>query len=156
MLGIRRPRKTRPRLNSPHVTQKRRQRLRLSYAAHYTSPGSYQAVYNASKSFVRSFALALREEQRDSGVTVTTLMPGPTETKFFLRARMLDTKVGASDKDDAAEVARLGYEALMAGKERVVASSLTTKLQGRGSRLLLDSVKARMHRRMAEPGSANK
>jgi len=83
-------------------------------------------------------------------------MPGPTETKFFLRARMLDTKVGASDKDDAAEVARLGYEALMAGKERVVASSLTTKLQGRGSRLLLDSVKARMHRRMAEPGSANK
>src|SRR5215207_7084554 len=76
MLGIRRPRKTRPRLNSPHVTQKRRQRLRLSYAAHYTSPGSYQAVYNASKSFVRSFALALREEQRDSGVTVTTLMAG--------------------------------------------------------------------------------
>jgi len=121
-----------------------------------TMPGSFQAVYNASKSFVQSFALALGEELKDSGVTVTALMPGPTETNFFKRARMLDTKVGASDKDDAAEVARLGYEALMAGKERVVASSLTTKLQARGSRLLPDSVKARMHRRMAEPGSANK
>jgi short-subunit dehydrogenase len=70
-----------------------------------TMPGSFQAVYNASKSFVQSFALALREELRDSGVTVTALMPGPTETNFFQRARTLDTKVGASDKDDAAEVA---------------------------------------------------
>jgi short-subunit dehydrogenase len=118
-----------------------------------TMPGSYQAVYNASKSFVQSFALALRDELRDSNVTITLLMPGPTDTEFFERADMLDTKVGASDKDDPADVARQGYEALMAGDERVVAASLATKLQGRASRLLPDSAKAVMHRRMAKPDS---
>jgi uncharacterized protein len=121
-----------------------------------TMPGSFQAVYNASKSFVQSFALALRNELDDTGVTVTSLMPGPTETEFFERADMLDTKVGTSDKDDPADVARDGFEALMAGKERVVSASLSTKAQGRLGRLMPDSAKAAMHRRMAEPGSAEK
>jgi uncharacterized protein len=121
-----------------------------------TMPGAFQAVYNASKSFVQSFALALRNELKDSGVTVTSLMPGPTETEFFERADMLDTKVGAGDKDDPADVARDGFEALMAGEERVVSASLSTKLQGRGSRFVPDKAKAEMHRRMAEPGSAKK
>jgi short-subunit dehydrogenase len=83
-------------------------------------------------------------------------MPGPTETEFFARADMLDTKVGTGDKDDAADVARDGYEAMMAGKERVVSHSLSTKAQGRGSRFLPDSAKAEMHRRQAEPGTAKK
>jgi short-subunit dehydrogenase len=122
-----------------------------------TMPGPFQAVYNASKSFVQSFALALRNELKDTGVTVTSLMPGPTETEFFERADMLDTKIGASDtKDDPADVARQGFEALMAGEERAVASSLSTKLQARGSRFIPDSAKAELHRRMAEPGSAQK
>jgi uncharacterized protein len=120
-----------------------------------TMPGSFQAVYNASKSFVQSFALALREELKDTNVTVTSLMPGPTETEFFERADMLDTKVGADDKDDPADVAKDGFEALMAGKERVVSHSLQTRIQGRASRLMPDRVKAAMHRRMAEPGSAD-
>jgi uncharacterized protein len=121
-----------------------------------TMPGSFQAVYNASKSFIQSFALALRNELKDSGVTITALMPGPTDTEFFERAEMLDTKVGAGEKDDPAQVAREGFEALMVGDERVVAGSLKTKLQGKGGRLLPDSVKAGMHRQMAEPGSADK
>jgi uncharacterized protein len=119
-------------------------------------PGSFQAVYNASKSFVQSFALALRNELKDTNVTITSLMPGPTETEFFERADMLDTRVGASDKDDPEDVARDGFEALMAGKERVVSASLSTKLQGRGSRFMPDSAKAALHRRMAEPESAKK
>jgi uncharacterized protein len=119
-----------------------------------TMPGAFQAVYNASKSFVQSFALALRNELKDTNVTITSLQPGPTDTEFFERADMLDTKVGAGDKDDPADVARDGFEALMAGDERVVSASLSTKLQGRGSRFLPDSAKAEMHRRMAEPGSA--
>jgi short-subunit dehydrogenase len=81
-------------------------------------------------------------------------MPGPTDTEFFERADMLDTKVGAGDKDDPADVARQGFEAMMAGKDRVVAASLTTKLHGKGSRLLPDAAKAALHRNMAEPGSA--
>jgi uncharacterized protein len=119
-----------------------------------TMPGSFQAVYNASKSFDQSLALALRNELKDTEVTITSLMPGPTDTEFFERADMEDTKVGAGDKDDPEDVARLGFEALMDGKERVVAASANTKLQGRASRLLPDSAKAEMHRKMAEPGSA--
>jgi short-subunit dehydrogenase len=118
-----------------------------------TMPGAFQAVYNASKSFVHSFALALRNELKDTGVTVTSLIPGPTDTEFFERAEMTDTKVGTEEKDDPADVARDGFEALMAGDERVVSASLKTKLQGRASRLMPDSVKAEMHRQMAEPGS---
>jgi short-subunit dehydrogenase len=122
-----------------------------------TQPGTYQAVYNASKSFVQSFALALREELKETNVSVTSLMPGPTETEFFERAEMEDTRVGASDsKDDPADVAREGFEALMNGDEQVVAGSLTTKLMGRSGRFLPDSVKAAMHGKMAEPGSAEK
>lgn len=118
-----------------------------------TMPGAFQAVYNASKSFVQSFAIALRNELKDTNVSVTSLMPGPTDTEFFERADMLDTKVGSGDKDDPADVAKDGFEALMAGKERVESASLSTKLQGRGSRLLPDSAKAELHRKMAEPGS---
>ncbi len=103
---------------------------------------------------MQSFALALRNELKDTGVSVTSLMPGPTDTEFFERADMLDTKLGTSDQDDPADVARDGFEALMNGDERVVSHSLSTKAQGRGSRLMPDAVKAEMHRKMAEPGSA--
>jgi short-subunit dehydrogenase len=131
-------------------------RLLFTSSIASTMPGAFQAVYNASKSFVQSFALALRNELKDTGVTVTALMPGPTDTEFFERADMLDTKVGAGDKDSPEDVARDGFEALMAGKERVVSHSLSTKAQGRGSRFIPDNVKAEMHRKMAEPGSAHK
>jgi uncharacterized protein len=119
-----------------------------------TMPGSFQAVYNASKSFDQAFGLALRDELEDTGISVTLLMPGPTDTDFFERADMLDTAVGTGEKDDPADVARDGFEAMMAGEERVVSHSLKTKVQGRASRVLPDSAKAAMHRRMAEPGSS--
>jgi short-subunit dehydrogenase len=119
-----------------------------------TMPGAFQAVYNASKSFVQSFALALRNELEDTGLTVTSLMPGATETEFFERAGMEDTKVGAGEKDDPAEVAQEGFDALMAGKEKVVAGSFKNKVQVAAGRLMPDAAKAEMHRSMAEPGSA--
>jgi len=119
-----------------------------------TMPGSFQAVYNASKSFLQSFTEALQNELKDTGVTLTTLMPGPTETEFFERADMADdTKVGTSKKDDPATVARQGFDAMMAGRDRVVAGGLKTKVQEAVSKVLPDKVKAAMHRGMAEPGS---
>jgi short-subunit dehydrogenase len=131
-------------------------RLLFTSSIASTMPGAYQAVYNASKSFVQSFALALRDELKDTGVTVTSLMPGPTDTEFFERADMEDTWVGStSTKDDPAQVARQGFEALMSGDERVVGGGLSTKLQARGSRLLPDKAKAAVHRKMAEPGSGS-
>ncbi|MEU8240815.1 SDR family NAD(P)-dependent oxidoreductase [Actinoplanes missouriensis] len=117
-------------------------------------PGTYQAVYNASKSFVQSFAEALRAELEDTGVSVTSLMPGPTDTNFFHRAEMDDTRVGASKKDDPALVAKQGFEAMIKEKEKVVAGSWKTKAQGAGSKVMPDRVKAAMHSKMAEPGSA--
>jgi len=116
-----------------------------------TMPGTFQAVYNASKSFVQSFALAIRRELRGTGVTVTALMPGPTETEFFERAHMEDTRVGSAEKDDPAEVARQGFDALMKGKERVVAGSLANRLMAYGGRFVPDRAKAEAHRLMAEP-----
>jgi short-subunit dehydrogenase len=86
-------------------------------------------------------------------VSVTSLMPGPTETNFFHRAQMDDTKVGASEKDDPAVVAEQGFEAMRKEKEKVVAGSVKTKTQGAAAKVLPDRAKAEMHRRMAVPGS---
>ncbi len=88
--------------------------------------------------------------------SIASTMPGPVDTEFFERANMdQDTKVGSGEKDDPADVARDGFEALMNGDERVVSHSLKSKAQGIGSRVLPDSVKAEVHRKMAEPGSAD-
>jgi uncharacterized protein len=105
-------------------------------------PGSYQTVYNASKSFIQSFAQALNDELRDSAITVTALMPGPTETNFFRRAKMNETPVGKMSKDDPAQVARQGFEALMRGDQKVVGGSISSKMLGTVTRILPDSVKA--------------
>jgi short-subunit dehydrogenase len=121
-----------------------------------TMPGTYNSVYNASKAFVQSFSQAIRNELKDTGVTVTALMPGPTDTEFFHRADMDDTKVGAGDKDDPAEVAREGYEALMAGKDHVIAGSFKNKLQATLAHVLPDPVLAEMHRAEAKHGTAKK
>lgn len=115
-------------------------------------PGTYQAVYNASKAFVDSFAYALRHEVADSGVTVTVLMPGPTDTDFFETADLLDTKVGADpNKDDPAMVAKAGYDAMLRGDGHEV-SGFANKLQAAMTRVLNDDQLAKMHEGMAKPG----
>jgi uncharacterized protein len=140
----------------PEMVRRGEGRILFTSSIASTMPGAFQAVYNASKSFVQSFALAIRRELKGTGVTVTSLMPGPTETEFFERAHMEDTRVGSSDKDDAAEVARQGFDALMKGKERVVAGSLANRLIAYGGRFVPDRAKAEAHRLMAEPRSARK
>ena len=119
-------------------------------------PGSFQAVYNASKAFDQSFAEAVRDEIKDSGVTVTALQPGATDTNFFHRAGMEDTKVGADKKDSPAAVAEDGFDAMMKGKDHVVGGSAKNLLQSLLSQITPDPLKAKMHRSMAEPGSASK
>lgn len=118
-------------------------------------PGSYNAIYNATKAFIDNFTEALRDELRDAeGVTLTTLMPGATDTEFFARAGMLDTDVGASDsKADPAKVAKDGWDALFAGKGHIV-SGLLNKAQVLAAGVVPQSVLAMRHRKMAEPGSA--
>jgi short-subunit dehydrogenase len=115
-------------------------------------PGSYQAVYNGTKAFLDSFSFALRAELKDTGVTVTCLMPGATETDFFERADMLDTKIGQSKKDDPADVARTGYEAMMRGDGDVV-SGWMNKLRSAVANITPAGMLAEMHRDMAQPQS---
>lgn len=121
-----------------------------------TMPTPYEAVYGATKAFDRSLSQSIREELKDTGVTVTTLMPGATETNFFHRAGAGDTKLGQSEKDDPAEVAKEGFEALMAGKDHVVAGSLKNKFQAAAGYALPDPLVAKAHAGMAAPGSGNK
>jgi len=109
-------------------------------------PGWNQSMYNASKSFVQSFAEALHDEMRATGVTVTSLMPGPTATNFFWRAGMSDTLLARMPKDDPARVARQGYDALMSGDRKVLAASLFSKAMGMTNWLLPDSVKSAVNR----------
>jgi short-subunit dehydrogenase len=118
-------------------------------------PGTYQAVYNGTKAFIDSFSFALRAELKDTGVTVTCLMPGATETDFFERADMLDTKVGQQKKDDPADVAKTGFEAMMKGEGDVV-SGWKNKLQSAIATVTPSGVLAEQHRKMAEPGSGEK
>jgi short-subunit dehydrogenase len=117
-------------------------------------PGTYQAVYNGTKAFLDSFSFALRAELKDSGVTVTCLMPGPTDTEFFERADMEDTAVGQGAKDDPAAVAKVGFAAMLRGDGDVV-SGWKNKLQTALASVTPAGVLAEQHRRMAEPGSGN-
>jgi short-subunit dehydrogenase len=114
--------------------------------------GSFHAVYNGSKAFIDSFAAALGNEIKDSGVTVTCLKPGATETEFFHRAEMDDTKVGQAKKDDPADVAKTGWKAMLKGEPSVI-YGLKNKLQVGAAELMTDATTAKMHRAQAEPGS---
>lgn len=115
------------------------------------APGPYHSTYAASKAFVHSFAEGIRVELRDTGVTVTSLMPGPTDTEFFSRADMEDTKIGQSDKDDPAEVAHQAYDALMAGRSSVVAGSFKNRIQAELGTHLPDALAAPILARMTKP-----
>ena len=115
--------------------------------------GAFQAVYNGTKAFVDSFSDALGNELKDTEVTVTCLKPGATDTEFFERADMLDTKVGSSKKDDPAEVAKTGWDAMKDG-ERSVVYGMMNQLQTAAAKVLGGGVAAEMHRKQAEPGTA--
>jgi short-subunit dehydrogenase len=139
------------RLLLPNLLARGAGRVLVTSSIASTMPGPFQAVYNASKSFVQSLVEALQNELKDTPVTLTSLMPGPTETNFFHRAGMDDTPMGQMKKDDAAAVAQQGYAALMSGKDRVVAASLGTKAQELAAKVLPDKLKAQLHRTVAKP-----
>lgn len=117
-------------------------------------PGTFNATYNATKAFIDNFTEALRNELQDhDGITLTTLMPGATDTPFFARAGMMDTRIANSPKADPARVARDGWHAMLAGKGHVV-SGLLNKAQVAATGVVPQSVLAAMHRKVAEPGGA--
>ena len=116
-------------------------------------PGAFQAVYNGTKAFIDSFALALRNELKGTNVSVTCLMPGPTETEFFKRADLLDSRVGAQKKQAAAEVAKIGFKAMMSGDAEVI-TGWKNKLQAAIAHVTPSELLAEQHRRVTAPGTA--
>lgn len=140
---------------APAMVERGRGRILFTGSIAGLMPGTFQAVYNGSKAFVDSFSFALRNELKDTGVTVTCLMPGPTDTDFFERADLEDTKVGTDKKDDPAMVARTGWAAMLKGEGDVVAG-WKNKMQAAMSAVTPQSALAEMHRGMAEPGSGQK
>jgi short-subunit dehydrogenase len=135
----------------PDMVARRTGRVLVTASVASTAPSPYHAVYGATKAFVMSFAEALRNELAETGVTVTALQPGPTDTQFFARANMENTPVGRADKDDAAGVARRGFAAMMAGKDSVLGGGLKSRLQGLANEVLPETVKARASAKQAKP-----
>jgi short-subunit dehydrogenase len=135
----------------PAMIERGAGRVLVTSSVAATMPGPYYATYAASKAFLQSFAQAIRFELKDTGVTVTALQPGPTDTEFFDRAGMDDTKVAEAKKDDPAEVARDGFEALMAGKDHVIAGSAKNKAQVAGGKILPEKARAAMHAAQTKP-----
>ena len=144
------------RLVLPGMVSRGRGRVLFTSSVAAAMPGPYESTYAASKAFVYSFAQAIRTELKGTGVTVTALLPGPTDTNFFARAGMEDTKLGQSRKDDPDDVARDGFEALMTGKDHVVAGSNRNKAQVVAARVLPDTVVASMHGALSKPGSGRR
>jgi short-subunit dehydrogenase len=115
-----------------------------------TMPGPYMAVYAASKAFLKSFGQAIRHELQDTGVNVTVLMPGPTDTDFFERANMEDTPAARAEKADAAEVAAAAFDALRAGSDHVI-PGMKNKLQSGVARLMSEEARARTQAAQLKP-----
>jgi short-subunit dehydrogenase len=129
-------------------------RLLLTSSVAAVAPGPYHATYAASKAFVHSFAEGIRTELQSTGVTVTSLMPGPTETEFFSRADMEDTRIGQMDKDDPRDVARDAVDALLAGRSSVVAGSFKNRIQAELATHLPDALAAPIAARLTKPQGA--
>jgi uncharacterized protein len=137
----------------PGMVTRGRGRVLVTSSVAGLMPGPYYATYAASKAFLQSFAQAIRHELKDTGVTVTALQPGPTDTEFFDRAGMRDTAAGSGPKDDPADVARQGFEALMTGKDHVVAGGLQNKAQAASSRMMPETAQAAAHAAQTKPRS---
>lgn len=137
----------------PLMVKRGEGRILMTGSVVSTSPNPFQAIYGATKAFVMSFGEALRYELKDTGVTVTVLQPGATETNFFERADLMDTKVGQAEKDDPALVAKNGFAAMMDGKSSVLGGGLKSKVEGLMNEILPETVKAAQAGKQTAPGS---
>jgi uncharacterized protein len=137
----------------PPMLERGRGRVLVTSSISATKPTPYETVYGPSKAFEFSFAQALREELRGTGVTVTALLPGATDSDFHARAGMGATVIGRSKKNDRHLVARQGVDAMLLGKDHVIGGDRATRRQALLNRFLPETVKARRHAGRARPPS---
>jgi uncharacterized protein len=112
-------------------------------------PGPLMSVYYASKAFVLHFSEGISNELKDTGVKVTALCPGPTESGFQERAKMGDSKLVQSGLMDARVVARVGLDAMYLGKP-VVIPGFRNRLLAMSVRISPRAMVANMVRQMQE------
>lgn len=139
----------------PPMVERGEGRVLITSSVAAQMPGPYYATYAASKSFGLSFAEAIRQELKDTGVTVTALLPGPTETDFFDDNDMHGMPVAEGPKDDPAKVAENAVEAMLKGKDKVVVRSFKAKMQAVTGALLPQKGKAAVHGATTKPPEAN-
>jgi len=132
-----------------HMVDNGHGRILITSSISATQPTPYETVYGPSKAFGFSFAESLREELRDTGVTVTALLPGATDSDFHKNAGMSNSKIGESKKNDKTEVARQGFEALMNDVDHVVGGDEATKRKAIENRTTPEVVKAHNHAKNA-------
>jgi uncharacterized protein len=139
-----------------HMTARNHGRILFTASIAGEMVAPREAVYAATKAFDLSLAHSIRYELRDTGVSVTALQPGPTDTDFFHRAGMEDTQVGSEGKKESSpdDVAKQGIEALLAGKDHVYAASIKTKVEGMMTNAIPGNLKAAIHEKMSKPKSA--
>lgn len=142
-------------LVTDHMIKNGSGRIMITSSVAATAPGPYQATYAASKAFGHSFAEGLREELKNTGITVTSLMPGPTATDFFRRAGMLDTALGRGPKDDPAGVAKDAFNAILDGKPHVVPGSLKNRLIAEAATHLPDRLSTAAMAKQTKPREAH-
>lgn len=145
-------------LLAKHVTRamadQRSGRILITSSLSALTPTPYESIYGPTRSFMLSFAEGLREEMKEYGVSVTALLPGATATDFHHSAGMDNTIFGSNDwKNDPALVAKLGVDALFAGKDHVVGGDRKTQRAAMLNRLLPDAVKARRFAEDSRPTS---
>lgn len=128
-----------------HMVANGRGRILIVSSVSATQPTPYETVYGPSKAFGFSFAESLREELRETGVTVTALLPGATNTEFHANAGMASSVIGKAPKNDKTEVARQGFEALMNDVDHVIGGDAATKQHVVDNRNLPETVKAARH-----------
>lgn len=134
------------------MTARRSGRILITSSMSALTPTPYESIYGPTRAFMLSFAQGLREEMREYGVTVTALLPGATATEFHSRAGMGDTVFGSNDwKNDPELVARLGVDALFAGKDHVIGGDRKTRLDALRNRMLPDPIKARRFAKASKP-----
>lgn len=115
------------------------------------APGPFQSVYHGTKAFVNTWSAAIQNELKDKGITVTALLPGATDTDFFNKADMNESKIVQETKlADPAKVAKDGYEALMSGDDKII-SGFKNKVQVAMGNFQPDSMAAASMHKQQEP-----
>jgi short-subunit dehydrogenase len=140
----------------PPMVERGRGRILNTASVAGFEPGPGYAVYSSTKAFVLSYSESLATELKDTGVTVTALCPGPTDTDFFPKADMVGTRAFQQAQVMAPQdVAEAAYQAVMSGR-RVIVPGMANKAMVFFRRLLPEALQAKINAVLTEDAPPEK